>query len=322
MAFLDDLQRFGPDNRERVSKSEARAYCAQLAATHYENFHVVTWLTPRPLRPAFQAVYGFCRWADDLGDEVGDRDKARELLRWWRESLARMYNGEATHPVMIALADVVAEFQIPIDPFTALISAFEQDQDVLEYDTYEQLLDYCTRSANPVGHLVLYLGRVFNPENAALSDATCTALQLANFWQDVARDLAIGRVYLPREDRRRFGVDDRDLKALRFTPGFAALLEFEVARARALLDQGWPLVARMPHALAVDVDLFSRGGRAILDRIERNRFDVLSSRPALSKGKKAALLARALLGRLGGHPRPPAARAARTVHDTPIQAAR
>ena len=169
---------------------------------------------------------------------------------------------------MIALAETVAEFAIPIDPFEALISAFEQDQEVTEYATYAQLLDYCTRSANPVGHLVLYLARAFDAENARLADATCTGLQLANFWQDVARDLAIGRVYLPREDRERFGYPDADLRARRFTPAFAALLKFEVERARDLFRQGRALVPRLPRALAVDVDLFSRGGLAILDRIE------------------------------------------------------
>ncbi len=246
MAFADDLNRYGPEASYRLSREEAIAYCARLTASHYENFSVVTWLTPRDLRPAFAAVYAFCRWSDDLGDEVGDRQKARALLAWWRGELQALYNGEARHPVMIALADVVRAFAIPIGPFEALISAFEQDQEVLDYETYPQLLDYCTRSANPVGHLVLYLGRVFNAENAALADCTCTGLQLANFWQDVARDLAIGRLYLPREDREIFGVTDEDLRALRFTTGFADLLRFEVERARRWLRDGWPLVERMP----------------------------------------------------------------------------
>src|SRR5260370_15310582 len=147
---------------------------------------------------------------------------------------------------MIALAEKVREFAIPIDPFLALISAFEQDQDVVDYEAYDQLLDYCTRSANPVGHLVLYLVRAFDAENARLSDFTCTGLQLANFWQDVARDLAIGRIYLPREDRERFGYADADLHARRSSPAFTALLRFEVERARALLVAGRDLVTRMP----------------------------------------------------------------------------
>lgn len=302
MAFSDDLRRFGPDDPARVNRDEALSYCAGLTASHYENFSVVTRLTPRELRPAFAAVYSFCRWSDDLGDEVGDRDRSRELLSWWRGELRAMYAGEVRHPVMIALAETVETYSIPIAPFEALISAFEQDQDVTEYCTYPQLLDYCERSANPVGHLVLYLGRSFDEGNARLSDFTCTALQLANFWQDVARDLAIGRIYLPREDRDRFGVAEADLHALRFTPEFAALLRFEVDRARELLQRGWPLVARMPKALAIDVDLFTRGGLAILDAIEARRFDVLTRRPSLSKLTKLRLLGRALLSK--GIPRP------------------
>ena len=304
MSFAADLERYGPDGERDVSREEALAYCARLTETHYENFSVVTWLTPRALRPAFAAVYAFCRWSDDLGDEIGDRDRSRELLAWWRGELRAMYAGEARHPVMIALRETVREFGIPIEPFEALISAFEQDQEVLDYQTYDQLLDYCTRSANPVGHLVLYLGRAFDTANAALSDHTCTGLQLANFWQDVARDHDIGRIYLPREDRDRFGVSDDDLKSRRFTPAFRDLLAFEVGRARDLLLAGWPLVERMPRSLAVDVDLFTRGGLAILDRIEAQGYDVLTRRPEVGKWAKVGLLLRSVvLGRLGGGPR-------------------
>ena len=296
MAFWDDLRRFGPGTSERVSRDEALAYCARLTATHYENFSVVTWLTPRDLRPAFQSIYAFCRWSDDLGDEVGDARRSLELLDWWRGELRELYQGRARHPVMIALAETVERHRIPIEPFEALISAFEQDQTVTEYLTYEQLLDYCTRSANPVGHLVLYLAGAFTPANARLADATCTALQLANFWQDVARDLAIGRIYLPRADRMQFGYSESDLRALRFTPAFAGLLKFEVERARALFALGRPLVSRVPRELAVDIDVFSRGGLAVLDRIEARGFDVLSARPALSRWTKLLLLGRAVAG--------------------------
>ena len=208
-----------------------------------------------------------------------------------------MYAGEARHPVMIALAETVAEYGIPIGPFEALISAFEQDQDRVEYATYGQLLDYCDRSANPVGRIILHLARVFDEENVRLSDMTCTGLQLANFWQDVARDFSIGRIYLPREDRDAFGYPDADLRALRFTPEFAGLLRFQVERARKLLEAGRPLIGQMPGRLAMDVDLFSCGGLAILDRIEWRKFDVLSSRPELGKLAKLGLVARALLAR-------------------------
>jgi squalene synthase HpnC len=295
MAFADDLRRFGPGCEARVSRDEALAYCARLTATHYENFSVVTRLTPRAHRPAFQSIYAFCRWADDLGDEIGDTRRSLELLDWWRGELRAMYQGHARHPVMIALAEAVARHGIPVEPFEALISAFEQDQSVTEYLTYEQLLDYCTRSANPVGRLVLYVAGSFSPENARLSDATCTALQLANFWQDVARDLAIGRIYLPREDRDRFAYPETDLRALRFTPAFAELLRFEVERTRGLFAEGRGLVPRMPRAFAVDIDLFSRGGLAILDGIEARGFDVLSARPSLSRWTKLRLLGRAVV---------------------------
>jgi squalene synthase HpnC len=296
MAFWEDLRRFGPGTSECVSRDEALAYCARLTATHYENFSVVTWLTPRDLRPAFQSIYAFCRWSDDLGDEIGDRQRSLELLDWWRCELRALYQGRARHPVMIALAETVERNTIPIEPFEALISAFEQDQTVTEYLTYEQLLDYCTRSANPVGHLVLYVAGAFTPENARLADATCTALQLANFWQDVARDLAIGRIYLPRDDRINFGYSESDLRALRFTPAFVSLMKFEVERARALFAQGHPLVSRVPRELAVDIDVFSRGGMAILDRIQARGFDVLSARPVLSHWTKLLLLGRAIAG--------------------------
>jgi len=299
MSFQDDLRRYGPDADNPASSvglAEALDYCARLTARHYENFSVVTWLTPRPLRPAFRSIYAFCRWSDDLGDEVGDPARSKQLLAWWRGELRAMYQGQTRHPVMIALAPTVEEFSIPIEPFEALISAFEQDQVVTEYETYGQLLDYCSRSANPVGHLVLYLARCFDEANARLSDQTCTGLQLANFWQDVARDLAIGRIYLPAEDRRAFGYSEEDLRKLRFTPEFAELLRFEVDRARSLLLLGRPLIGRMPRALAVDVDLFNRGGLAILDRIEASGFDVLTRRPEVGKLAKLGLLARAMIG--------------------------
>ena len=294
MKFADHLARYGPEFSGSCPRDAAFAYCADLAASHYENFSVVTRLTPRALRPHFASIYSFCRWSDDLGDEIGDRERSRELLAWWRGELEAMYAGEARHPVMVALRETVSEFAIPITPFLALISAFEQDQDVLDYPDYPQLLDYCTRSANPVGHLVLYLGRCFDEANAKLADRTCTGLQLANFWQDVDRDFAIGRVYLPKDDRERFGVSREDLEARRFTPGFAALLEFEVDRARDLLLSGWPLVEKMPADLAVDVDLFTRGGLAILKSIVARKYDVLTTRPTVGKLAKVGLLARAL----------------------------
>jgi squalene synthase HpnC len=309
MPFADDLNRFGPaaTNTRTLSQSEARAYCARLTAWHYENFSVLTWLTPRALRPAFQSIYAFCRWSDDLADEVGDPDRSRELLGWWRGELHAMYQGQTRHPVMIALAPTVAEFAIPIAPFEALISAFEQDQVVTDYATYAQLLDYCSRSANPVGHLVLYVARSYTEENARLADATCTALQLTNFWQDVGRDLALGRIYLPREDRDRFGYSVKDLKKRQYNSASAALIAFEVLRTRRLFETGRALISRVPPELAIDIDLFTRGGLAILDKIKARGFDVLSRRPRLSKPAKLGLFARALLAHYVPFARPAAA---------------
>jgi squalene synthase HpnC len=293
MVFSDDLRRFGPGAPHQLPRDAALEYCARLTAGHYENFSVVTWLTPREYRPAFRSIYAFCRWSDDLGDEVGDRQRSLELLSWWRDELRAMYQGETRHPVMIALSETVNRYAIPIEPFDRLISAFEQDQSVSEYETFEQLLDYCQRSANPVGHLVLHVAGAITRENLRSADAICTALQLANFWQDVTRDLKLGRIYLPREDLIRFGCSDSDLRTGVCTPALRALIKFEVERARDLFAEGRALVCRLPRALATDVELFVRGGLAVLDAIEARGFDVFSGRPSLSRSTKLRLIARA-----------------------------
>ena len=235
-AFAAELDRLGPGRPHApFDLPRARAYCRRLTLGHYENFTVTSLLLPRRLLHHFHAVYAYCRWADDLADETGGGDRALDLLAWWRDQLLACYDGRPTHPVFVALRPTIERFRIPPQPFLDLLSAFEQDQRVKRYQTFEQLLDYCRRSANPVGRLVLYLGEAFDETRAALSDCVCTALQLANFWQDVGRDYDIGRVYLPEEDRRRFGYGDDDLAARRFTPAFAALMRFEVERhARAV----------------------------------------------------------------------------------------
>jgi squalene synthase HpnC len=297
--FAADLARFGPGSGgRRLRLAEAQAYCSRLARSHYENFSVATLLLPRRLVRHFHNVYAYCRWADDLADETGGGRRALELLRWWRQELLRCYDGRPTHPVMVALQPTIAQFGIPPQPFLDLLFAFEQDQLVKRYATFEQLLDYCRHSANPVGRLVLYLCGVFSEERAVLSDHVCTALQLANFWQDVARDFAIGRVYLPEEDQRRFGYTQEDLRGHRFTPAFAALLRFEVERARDLFYRGWPLVDRVPADLRPDIELFIRGGLGILRKIEQAGYNVWARRPVLSKWEKAALLCGALWRRL------------------------
>lgn len=286
---------WGPDAPPRpVSLIEAREYCRRFTRRHSENFSVTTLPLPRRLMPHFQAVYAYCRWADDLGDETGGGAHALDLLRWWRNELRRCYDGQPRHPVIVALTETIGRFQIPVQPFLDLIYAFEQDQLVKRYSTYEQLSEYCRFSADPVGRLVLYLFECFDAPRAELADRICTALQLANFWQDVARDLTIGRVYLPEEDRRRFGYSDADLAARRFTPAFARLMRFEVERTRDLFYRGLPLVDLVPSEVRVDVDLFARGGLAVLGKIERLNYNVWRRRPRLAKWEKARLFLGAL----------------------------
>jgi squalene synthase HpnC len=297
--FMAELARFGPQRTYAPpSRAEAQVYCSRLARTHYENFTVASALLPRRLLRHFHTVYAYCRWADDLADESGGGAHALSLLRWWREELLDCYRGRPHHPVFVALQDTIYRFNIPPQLFLDLLSAFEQDQLIKRYDTFAQLLGYCRCSANPVGRLVLYLCQAFDDERAALSDHICTALQLANFWQDVARDFAIGRVYLPREDRERFGYTDDDLAARRFTPAFAELMRFEVERTRRLFSHGLPLIERMPEAMQADIELFVQGGLAILHKIERQNYNVWTQRPALGKWDKGLLLAGALWRRL------------------------
>lgn len=291
LTFAASLSRYGPQScRVPITRSQAQAYCSRLARTHYENFTVASVLLPRRLLPHFHNVYAFCRWADDLADEAGGGKRALELLRWWRSELLRCYDGRPRHPVTVALRETIHEFQIPPQPFLDLLFAFEQDQLVKRYQTFQQLLGYCRYSANPVGHLVLYLCGCYDPSNASLSNYICTGLQLANFWQDVARDFDIGRVYLPEEDRFLAGYTEADLQVRRFSRGFAALMQYEVNRTRDLFYDGLPLLERVPADLRMDIELFVRGGLAILRKIERIGYNVWRQRPVLAKWEKAALL--------------------------------
>jgi squalene synthase HpnC len=297
--FLAELDKYGPERSyAAIDAARAQAYCAYLARSHYENFSVASLLLPRRLLRHFHAVYAYCRWSDDLADEAGGGTEALKLLGWWRGELMRCYDGEPRHPVMVALQRTIREFHIPPTPFLDLLSAFEQDQLIKRYQTYNQLVGYCRNSANPVGHLVLYLAEAHNAERAALADHICTALQLTNFWQDVARDYEIGRVYLPEEDRRQFGYTEEDLAARRFTPAFAQLMRFEVDRARDLFYRGIPLVEQVPASIRADVELFIQGGLGILRKIEQIGYNVWERRPVLAKWEKGMLLASALWRRM------------------------
>ncbi len=274
----------------RYTNAEAEAYTRWLATHHYENFQVVSFLLPKHLHQDFYNVYAYCRWADDLGDEMDSTAESLRLLAWWREQLGAMYAGQATHPVFVALRGTVERHSIPQGPFADLIRAFEQDQTVTRYGSWEEVYAYCRYSANPVGRLVLYLCGYSDAERQRLSDATCTALQLANFWQDVAVDLEKDRVYIPLEVLARRGYTLEELYARRMTPAFRAVMREIVARARELFVEGLPLPSMVDRRLALDIDLFSRGGLRVLDKIAAQDYDVLSRRPAVSKAERVWLL--------------------------------
>jgi len=298
--FSQQLADWGPDSEyEPVSISAARDYCREVTTEHYENFSVVSRLLPKDLHPHFQSVYAFCRWSDDLGDEILDADRSLELLSWWRSELAACEQRKSSHPVFVALSETIRKFQIPIEPFENLISAFEQDQVKNEYKNLEELKDYCRRSADPVGRIVLHLFREATPENVELSDRICTGLQLTNFWQDVARDHEIGRLYLPKHDREKFGYTDEMIEEQTSTPEFIELLKHEVKVARQFLLSGRPLVDRLPPKFQIDIDLFVRGGLCILDRIERVGFKTWETRPKVTKYDGVKLFLKAVCRKWG-----------------------
>jgi len=306
------------------SLREAQEYCARMAHSHYENFSVVTWFLPKHLHQHFYNVYAYCRISDDLGDEVDDPQQSLMLLDQWEAELNSTYlslvepplkeiRQEAEtlradfpgrnpvgprHPVFIALRETIQECDIPREPFADLLTAFRRDQTVTRYPAFDDVLGYCHYSANPVGRLVLYLCGYRDAERQKLSDYTCTALQLANFWQDVAVDYAKGRIYLPLEDLAKYGVSESDIADHRATPAFLEMMKFEVARARESFQMGLPLAKLVDKHLALDIELFSRGGLEILNAIERQGYDVLTRRPAISKPRKLWLVARAAIGKL------------------------
>lgn len=293
-ASLTLLPRDFVGNAEAGSRSwsgvEAEQYTRWLATHHYENFHVVSFLLPKELHQDFYNVYSYCRWADDLADEIGDPIESLRLLNWWSGELDRMYAGEAAHPVFVALRGTVKKYSIPRQPFADLIDAFIQDQTVTRYRNWDEVFAYCKGSANPVGRLVLYLCGYSDPERQALSDATCTALQLANFWQDVTVDQKKDRVYLPLDLLARHDYTVEELFAHRCDERFRALMQEAVEQARELFLKGLPLIGMVNRRLAVDLDLFSRGGLCILDKIAAQNYDVLSRRPSVTKVERVRLL--------------------------------
>lgn len=326
-AILDQLEAYGPDRCPQLTYEQAVAYTTDLAKSHYENFTVVSWFLPRRLRESFRHVYAFCRWADDLGDETGDPKRSLELLAWWQRELDACYAGKPRHPVFVALKPTIDKHEIPQKPFNDLINAFVQDQTVTRFSTWDQVIDYCTRSADPVGRLVLYLCGYRDEERQRLSDATCTALQLANFWQDVRRDiLERDRVYIPSDVASKHGLDiDTMVKAVQIDaraaqekegratcaacnavpsigihallPAYRETIHELVDRTQPLFDKGkalWPMLA---PDVRTDIELFTRGGEAILRMIRGQNYNTLGHRPSLSKGAKIALMMRAISGK-------------------------
>jgi squalene synthase HpnC len=293
-SFAQQLSLYGPAAGGPVpSLPQAERYCRRLARHHYENFSVASLLLPRRLRQHFYNIYAYCRWADDLADELSGAAASLSLLDWWESQLRDCYAGRARHPVMISLATTIHGFEIPMAPFQSLLVAFRQDQRRVSYETFEELMEYCRHSANPVGHLVLYLGRCFNRQNARLADSICTGLQLANFWQDLARDVDRGRVYLPRESRLRFDYDDCMLQQRVYNEAFRRLLGFEVDRAESFLAQGGPLRRHVPAGLRFQVELFIQGGRSVLNSIRKIDFNVWQQRVVVSRPTRLRLLLQA-----------------------------
>lgn len=285
---------------ERPTLEEAQAWCRELATTHYENFHVATWFLPRKVRPHFESVYAYCRVADDLGDEVPDRAVAMRLLDAWGSMLDECYDTpeRSMHPVFVALHETVRECGVPRKLFADLLHAFRMDQVKTEYDTWDELLEYSHYSANPVGRLVLWVCGYKEESLALLSDKVCTALQLANFWQDVVEDAERGRRYIPAESMLQFDVDEGQIEGRVFTPEFGAMIQSLVVRTRGMLYEGGKISAYVDKELAVTLDLFRKGGDAILDGITAQDFDVLRGRPVVSKLKKLNLLTGALISKM------------------------
>ncbi len=272
------------------STSLASDYCRRLAEAHYENFTVASWLLPPALRPHFYHVYAYCRWADDLADETNDPARSLDLLDGWEQELDACYAGRPEHPVFIALAGTIAEFDIPRHLFADLLIAFRRDQQTFRHATVDELMDYCRYSANPVGRLVLCLARSHAPETGELSDSICTGLQWANFCQDVAGDWQRGRVYLPGESWQAAGYTEAMFARREDNAAFRRALRGEVDRAENFLQRGWPLVGHVPRELRFDIALFILGGLSAVAAVRAVDYNVWAGRPRVGKFKKMRLV--------------------------------
>lgn len=323
-SIIAQLDTFGPTSCPSVSVSQAQRYTRRLTRAHGENFSVLTPLVPRHLRQPMADIYAFCRWADDLADQTGDRERSIELLQWWRDELHRALDATPRHPVFVALQPTITRLSLPGQPFHDLIDAFIQDQHVTEYERWDVLLDYCHRSANPVGRLMLHLTGISTSQTRALSDATCTALQLTNFWQDVRRDwLERGRVYIPRDVAQLYNFDPSRLPELigqrtdsrpkRHESTTAPHTDLVCQRprhqlkatVRDLVDRTWPMFHQgrelwphVPRSMQPTIRLFTLGGEGVLKKIEKQQYDTTRHRPRLSRLEKLMLIGLVLPRRL------------------------
>lgn len=285
---------------------DAEAWCRRVAAAHYENFTVASRLVPAGLRQDLANVYSFARWADDLADEATDPGAGREALADWRRRLEACFAGRPDHPLFVALGATVRRHDLEIEPFAHLLDAFDEDLAhdaagrTVRYRTRGEVMAYCSRSADPVGRIVLALGGCRDPGRRALSDRICSGLQLVNFWQDARRDRAAGRVYFPADDMARHGVDEAALDAERGSAAYRALVRDEVAWARGLFDEGAGLARTAPRSLRAAIGLFLAGGRALADGIEAAGHDTLAVRPTVGRWRKMGLAARAVVAIAAG----------------------
>lgn len=290
---LGDLKEFGPEMRDSVSLERARYYCRQLTKNHYENFSVASRLVPSGFRQHLANVYSFCRWADDLSDEIASNEESVAMLNWWRESLYRCYEGDCRHPVFVALSDTISQFKIPIDPFEKLIDAFCVDQRKFRYATDGEVLEYCSGSANPVGRILLFMVGKHNDQTIPLSDSICSGLQIANFCQDVRRDAARDRIYLPWTYWSKHQLTESSILNGGQQEQLRDALSEWAMFARGMLQDGLPLVSLVPLWLARDLQLFVRGGLHLLDELARNDYDSWTKSIEVSKVAKLKLILRA-----------------------------
>lgn len=291
-----ELERYGPTGGGvPLAIEDARLYCREFTLGHQENFHVLSLLLPAWMRVPFCNIYAYCRWADDLADEITDPQRASELLDWWQRELDACYTGERRHPVFVALGETMDTFRIPRQPFADLLTAFRRDQWQWEYEEVDDVLAYCRCSANPVGLILLHLVDSVTDANVAWSNQLCTGLQWINFCQDVGRDWQRGRRYLPRSTCSQFGYDDAMWQARRVNPAFRRVMEHEVHRAVGYLAASRSLVSGVPKDIRGPIELFIEGGLSVADAIRRQDYDVWSMRPTLGRWARGVILFRVLL---------------------------